>query len=134
MKNSSSFFENRECRYFPCHEGQDPFNCLFCYCPFYLEEHCPGNPTWLKVKKKAGAEDSVSVQSAENGKAAGQSDKDPAETKEKNERTRYKIIKDCTNCTFPHRPESYDVIINWIRKANETRAFSEEIWEKATEI
>lgn len=24
-------------------------------------------------------------------------------------------IKDCTYCTFPHRPESYDVIIEWLK-------------------
>ena len=106
MKNSSRFFENRECRYFPCHKDQDPFNCLFCYCPFYLKENCPGNPTWLKVKKNPGAA----------------------------EKAGFKIIKDCTNCTFPHRPESYDVIIDFIRKENETREFSEEIWNKATEV
>ncbi|MBQ9912000.1 MAG: hypothetical protein IJM49_03120 [Firmicutes bacterium] len=35
MENSSSFFCNKECKYFPCHETKDPdsFNCLFCYCP-----------------------------------------------------------------------------------------------------
>jgi len=41
-----SFFQNRACRYFPCHEGADPekFNCLFCYCPLYaLGEGCGGN-------------------------------------------------------------------------------------------
>ncbi|MBQ1818177.1 MAG: hypothetical protein II124_06030, partial [Clostridia bacterium] len=33
-KNSCKYFQNRECEYFPCHEGADPefFNCLFCYC------------------------------------------------------------------------------------------------------
>ena len=31
------FFQNRECEYFPCHQGADPetFSCLFCYCPLY---------------------------------------------------------------------------------------------------
>ena len=30
-------FTNRECPYFPCHEGIEPhlFNCLFCFCPLY---------------------------------------------------------------------------------------------------
>ena len=40
------FFQNRECEYFPCHEGLDPdrFNCLLCYCPFYaLGEACGGH-------------------------------------------------------------------------------------------
>ena len=39
------FFQNRECEYFPCHQGADPenFNCLFCYCPLYaLGDQCGG--------------------------------------------------------------------------------------------
>ena len=39
------FFQNRECEYFPCHQGADPenFNCLFCYCPLYaLGDECGG--------------------------------------------------------------------------------------------
>ena len=27
-------FENRECKYYPCHET-DNINCLFCYCPLF---------------------------------------------------------------------------------------------------
>ena len=81
--NSSRFFANKDCQYYPCHEGQDPFNCMFCYCPFYLQEKCPGTPVWTKSKKTG------------------------------------RQIKDCTPCTFPHKPESYDVIINWIIKQNE---------------
>lgn len=46
MNNSSKFFANRSCEYYPCHKGLDDLNCLFCYCPFYLWEHCPGNPHW----------------------------------------------------------------------------------------
>ncbi len=45
MKNSFSFFQNRDCAYFPCHSGADAesFNCLFCYCPLYaLGEGCGG--------------------------------------------------------------------------------------------
>lgn len=41
-----SFFQNRECEYFPCHKGANPetFNCLFCYCPLYaLGRRCGGN-------------------------------------------------------------------------------------------
>ena len=41
-----SFFQNRECEYFPCHKGIDPeeFNCLFCYCPLYaLGRKCGGH-------------------------------------------------------------------------------------------
>ena len=40
------FFQNKQCEYFPCHEGADPetFSCLFCYCPLYcLGENCGGS-------------------------------------------------------------------------------------------
>lgn len=78
MENSYRFFANRECQYFPCHEGLDDFNCLFCYCPFYLKEKCPGNPRYIEKDIKR--------------------------------------IKDCTNCTFPHRPENYDAILRILRE------------------
>ena len=45
-KNSSRFFRNTECQYFPCHKGiaEKDFNCLFCYCPLYvLGRNCGGN-------------------------------------------------------------------------------------------
>ncbi len=44
-----SFFQNRACEYFPCHETAHPedFNCLFCYCPLYtLGDRCGGNFTY----------------------------------------------------------------------------------------
>jgi len=45
MKNSYRFFNNTECKYFPCHKTGKPeeFNCLFCYCPLYFFEECGGN-------------------------------------------------------------------------------------------
>lgn len=46
MKDPEKFFSNRECRFFPCHEGIDEaeFNCLFCYCPLYFTgEECGGD-------------------------------------------------------------------------------------------
>ena len=44
MENSYRFFENKDCQYFPCHEGLTEFNCLFCYCPLYtLGKNCGGN-------------------------------------------------------------------------------------------
>ncbi len=46
---SHSFFENRECEYYPCHEGVEHLNCLFCYCPLYHLEHCPGDPKWKET-------------------------------------------------------------------------------------
>ncbi|MBQ9068330.1 MAG: cysteine-rich small domain-containing protein [Eggerthellaceae bacterium] len=45
-ENGTTFFQNRACEHFPCHEGVDPraFNCLFCYCPLYaLGPRCGGN-------------------------------------------------------------------------------------------
>lgn len=41
-----SFFQHRECEYFPCHKvkKEEDFNCLFCYCPLYaLGTKCGGN-------------------------------------------------------------------------------------------
>ena len=74
MKNSYKFFENIECKYYPCHEEIKEINCLFCYCPFYLFNHCPGTFT----KNKEG-------------------------------------IKDCSSCIFPHRPENFDKMMEFIK-------------------
>ena len=49
------FFQNRECEYFPCHEGADPdnFNCLFCFCPLYaLGDRCGGGFTYTEQGDK----------------------------------------------------------------------------------
>ena len=45
MENNYSYFENKECKYFPCHKnGGEKFNCMFCYCPLYaLGDSCGGN-------------------------------------------------------------------------------------------
>lgn len=43
MNNSDKFFENRECKYFPCHKHDGDFNCLFCFCPLYDLKNCPGD-------------------------------------------------------------------------------------------
>ena len=51
MENSHRFFENRDCKYFPCHNMPEDgeFNCLFCYCPFYpLGEKCGGSFEYVK--------------------------------------------------------------------------------------
>ena len=52
-KNSFKYFENRDCRYYPCHEMPEGegINCLFCYCPLYSLESCPGN---FSFKEKNG--------------------------------------------------------------------------------
>lgn len=80
MKNSFRFFENRDCKYFPCHQGLEDFNCLFCYCPFYLQDSCPGTPA---------------VITHEDGT----------------------VIRDCSDCVWPHRPENYSEIIKLLSKA-----------------
>ncbi len=46
MENSYKFFNNKDCKYLPCHETEnvDDFNCLFCYCPLYMMwDKCGGN-------------------------------------------------------------------------------------------
>ena len=48
MEASYRFFDNKECKYFPCHKGLEEFNCLFCYCPMYHKENCPGNPRYIE--------------------------------------------------------------------------------------
>ena len=51
MENSYRYFENRACKYYPCHEVEnDEMNCLFCFCPLYEREHCPGNPEYINSK------------------------------------------------------------------------------------
>lgn len=47
MENSSRFFSNVQCTYFPCHKGLETFNCLFCYCPLYLLPECGGEGVFL---------------------------------------------------------------------------------------
>ena len=45
-KFDHTFFQNRDCEYFPCHGGvsEEEFNCLFCYCPLYcLGDKCGGD-------------------------------------------------------------------------------------------
>ena len=50
MKNSSSYFKNEECEYFPCHKGDtEYFNCMFCHCPlFALGDKCGGNFVYIE--------------------------------------------------------------------------------------
>ena len=50
MKNSSKFFSNSQCEFFPCHkcDNAEDFNCLFCYCPLYpLGKDCGGTFDYL---------------------------------------------------------------------------------------
>ena len=48
--NSSKFFSNKECEYYPCHKCDEDLNCLFCYCPLYRLEKCPGNYELIEIK------------------------------------------------------------------------------------
>ena len=78
MENSYRFFENKECQYFPCHKGVEAFNCMFCYCPLYGKEKCPGSPEYVERMGKR--------------------------------------IKICDKCTFPHKAENYDIMIQILSK------------------
>ena len=78
MEHSSKYFSNKDCQYFPCHDREGEFNCLFCYCPMYTYKDCLGHPTYKESKGK--------------------------------------IIKVCTNCSFPHDPDHYDDITQFLRE------------------
>ncbi len=80
MENSYRYFQNSECEYYPCHKGVDNINCLFCFCPLYYMEKCPGEYKYIEVNEKK--------------------------------------VKECTNCTFPHKAENYYVIINILSARN----------------
>lgn len=45
--NSSEFFTNWDCKYYPCHESDEALNCLFCFCPLYNQD-CPAQEEHLK--------------------------------------------------------------------------------------
>ena len=49
MNNSSKFFSNTNCEYFPCRKTDNPenFSCMFCYCPLYHMAECPDTPEIL---------------------------------------------------------------------------------------
>lgn len=53
MEHSYRFFENQQCKYFPCHKGMhgEEFNCLFCYCPLNPYPDCPGKPLYRDTKE-----------------------------------------------------------------------------------
>lgn len=79
MKNSYKFFENRDCKYYPCHNDVTHINCLFCYCPLYGMK-CPGTYSYIVKNNKQ--------------------------------------IKVCTECTYPHIPENYEMIIKLLSNDN----------------
>ena len=49
---SYRLFENRACKYFPCHKQEGDFNCLFCFCPMYFLKTCPGRYQLIDHKGK----------------------------------------------------------------------------------
>ena len=52
MQNSARYFENHSCASFPCHkisgDSDGKMNCLFCFCPLYSLNPCPGNPKYIQ--------------------------------------------------------------------------------------
>lgn len=52
VEASYRYFENHDCKYYPCHKGTEHINCLFCYCPMYRLEKCPGNPVYTEKDGK----------------------------------------------------------------------------------
>lgn len=34
-KYSYKYFENHDCKYYPCHKKTKHINCLFCFCPLF---------------------------------------------------------------------------------------------------
>lgn len=85
MENSSRYFKNEKCEYYPCHQGMEDcdFNCLFCYCPMNQYEDCLGMPEYITTS--AGT-----------------------------------VIKDCSGCTYPHEPQNYDHMMEFLsRKMSE---------------
>ncbi len=76
MTNSYKFFENKDCKYYPCHKNTEHINCLFCYCPLYHLEHCPGTYSYITYNDKK--------------------------------------IKNCEDCSFPHMPDNYDVVMKFL--------------------
>ncbi|MBR5874133.1 MAG: metal-binding protein [Oscillospiraceae bacterium] len=68
MDNSYKFFNNSRCEYYPCHKADFPLNCLFCFCPLYSKDKCPGTPRYIIVNgaKIKDCSDCVFPHKAEN--------------------------------------------------------------------
>lgn len=52
MKHNNRYFSNKECEYYPCHNIDEEFNCLFCYCPLYNHPNCEGNFKLIENENK----------------------------------------------------------------------------------
>jgi Zn-finger protein len=50
MNNSSKYFKNDACEYYPCHKVEgEYFYCMFCCCPLYaLGDACGGNFVYIE--------------------------------------------------------------------------------------
>ena len=49
----SSYFLNKQCEYYPCHNlDEESFSCMFCYCPLYDMEDCGGDFTYTEKGAK----------------------------------------------------------------------------------
>ncbi|MFO0754283.1 MAG: cysteine-rich small domain-containing protein [Thermodesulfovibrionales bacterium] len=94
-KDTSEFFSNHTCKYFPCHETDSKqFNCIFCYCPMYFVPNCLGRPRFITSNNK--------------------------------------MVKDCSACDYPHRPENYRKVISYlidVIKKGEAIAVYRENWQ-----
>ncbi len=57
MKASSQYYCNKACEYYPCHAipKDQPFNCLFCFCPLYPLKDCGGEYQIVQGKKDCSA-------------------------------------------------------------------------------
>lgn len=75
MQNSESFFANKSCKYFPCHEGVDleEFNCMFCYCPLYmLGPDCGGNFHYTEKGRKSCVDCAIPHKGAQGAEIVAQ--------------------------------------------------------------
>lgn len=50
MEETYRFYCNKKCEYYPCHVMDGELNCLFCFCPLYSFEKCPGHYSYLTYK------------------------------------------------------------------------------------
>lgn len=49
VEDTSRFYSNYTCKYFPCHKtDSEQFNCIFCYCPMYYLHACLGKPKYMQ--------------------------------------------------------------------------------------
>lgn len=65
MKKNHTFFENKECEHYPCHD-LEKINCLFCFCLLYGLKECIGDPEYLKGENKRDCSDCTFPHEREN--------------------------------------------------------------------